>query len=54
MGYRGMFLDSKGRALAGDRSYVINVPANPPNTCEWNTVSQKRAFQQVHDLRTAF
>ena len=35
MGYGGMFLDTKGRALAGDRSYVINVPANPPVALFW-------------------
>jgi hypothetical protein len=35
MGYAGMFLDTKGRALAGDRSYVINVPANPPVDLFW-------------------
>ena len=35
MGYGGMFLDSKGRALAGDRSYVINVPPNPPVDIFW-------------------
>lgn len=35
MGYGGMFLDTKGRALAGDRSYVINVPANPPVKLFW-------------------
>ncbi len=35
MGYGGMFLDSKGRALSGDRSYVINVPPNPPVEIFW-------------------
>ena len=35
MGYGGMFLDTKGRALAGDRSYVINVPSNPPVKLFW-------------------
>ena len=35
MGYGGMFLDTRGRALAGDRSYVINVPANPPVKLFW-------------------
>ncbi len=35
MGYGGMFLDTKGRALAGDRSYVINVAANPPVKLFW-------------------
>ncbi|MBT8352403.1 MAG: DUF1214 domain-containing protein, partial [Deltaproteobacteria bacterium] len=35
MGYGGMFLDTKGRALAGERSYVINVPANPPVKLFW-------------------
>jgi hypothetical protein len=35
MGYAGTFLDTEGRALAGDRSYVINVPANPPVDLFW-------------------
>jgi hypothetical protein len=35
MGYGGMFLDSKERAMAGDRSYVINVPADPPVEIFW-------------------
>jgi hypothetical protein len=35
MGYAGMFLDSKGRALTGDRSYLINVPADPPVELFW-------------------
>jgi hypothetical protein len=35
MGYGGMFLDSRGRALAGDRSYVINVPPDPPVEIFW-------------------
>ena len=35
MGYGGMFLDSKGRALSGDRYYVINVPPNPPVEIFW-------------------
>ena len=35
MGYGGMFLDSKGRALSGDRSYVINVPPDPPVEIFW-------------------
>jgi len=35
MGYAGIFLDTKGRALAGDRSYVINVPADPPVDLFW-------------------
>ncbi len=35
MGYAGMFLDTEGRALAGDRSYVINVPADPPVDLFW-------------------
>ncbi len=35
MGYAGMFQDTKDRALAGDRSYVINVPANPPVKLFW-------------------
>ncbi len=35
MGYGGMFMDTKGRALAGDRSYVINVPAKPPVKLFW-------------------
>ncbi|MGI9523210.1 MAG: DUF1214 domain-containing protein [Hyphomicrobiaceae bacterium] len=30
-----MFLDSKERALAGDRSNVINVPPNPPVEIFW-------------------
>jgi hypothetical protein len=35
MGYGGMFQDSDGRALAGERSYVINVPPNPPVDLFW-------------------
>jgi hypothetical protein len=35
MGYAGIFLDSEERALAGDRSYVINVPADPPVAIFW-------------------
>ena len=35
MGYGGMFQDSEGRALAGERSYVINVPPNPPVDLFW-------------------
>lgn len=35
MGYAGMFLDSEERALAGDRSYVINVPVDPPVEIFW-------------------
>lgn len=35
MAYGGMFLDSEGRAMAGDRSYVINVPPDPPVAIFW-------------------
>ena len=35
MGYAGIFLDTQDRSLAGDRSYVINVPANPPVDLFW-------------------
>lgn len=35
MGYAGIFQDTKDRALAGDRSYVIKVPANPPVKLFW-------------------
>ncbi len=35
MGYGGMFLDSMGEVLRGDRSYVMKVPANPPVALFW-------------------
>lgn len=36
MGYgEACSLDSEGRALAGDRSYVINVPPDPPVELFW-------------------
>ena len=35
MGYGGMFFDSKGEALRGDRSYVMKVPADPPVELFW-------------------
>ncbi len=35
MGYAGKFLDTKGRSLAGHRSYVINVAADPPVAVFW-------------------
>ncbi|NNK94831.1 MAG: DUF1254 domain-containing protein [Desulfobacterales bacterium] len=35
MGYAGVFLDTQGRALSGDRNYVIEVPADPPVDLFW-------------------
>ena len=35
MGYGGMFLDSNGEPLKGDRSYVMKVEADPPVELFW-------------------